>query len=147
MFLAALFLLPMVVLASDQAPAENAPKPAVAAATEESPEKAEARKTWLRNRIRWSTASEVDNFGYDVYRSLEEKGTFAKVNTKPILGHGTTDEPQSYEFYDDTIDEGIAYWYYVESISIDGEREIFTPIFQAKAKFPPAEKSTEKPAN
>ncbi len=56
------------------------------------------------------------------------------MTATPIPGHGTTDEPSSYEWFDESIDEGVEYWYYVESISISGEREKFTPIFKAKAK-------------
>lgn len=97
----------------------------------------EARPEWLRNRIRWQTASEVDNFGYDIYRGLKEEGPFEKITKTPIPGHGTTDEPSTYEYWDTEIEEGVEYWYYVESISIQGERERFTPIFKAKAKTKP----------
>ena len=94
---------------------------------------------WLRNRIRWKTASEVDNFGYDIYRGPAEAGPFTKITESPIPGHGTTDEPSDYEYFDADIAEGVEYWYYVESISITGERERFTPIFKAKVKTKPAE--------
>lgn len=92
---------------------------------------------WLRNRIRWQTASEVDNFGYDIYRGLKEEGPFTKITKTPVPGNGTTDEPSTYEYWDAEIEEGVEYWYYVESISIQGERERFTPIFKAKAKTKP----------
>ncbi|MDJ0656598.1 MAG: hypothetical protein QNJ40_20730 [Xanthomonadales bacterium] len=91
--------------------------------------------TELANRIRWSTASEVENFGYDVYRGPTEDGPFVRLTTQPVAGAGTTDEEQQYLFVDDTIDEGQAYYYYVESISLSGERERFTPVFRSKAKF------------
>lgn len=94
---------------------------------------------WLRNRIKWQTASEVDNFGYDIYRGLKEEGPFEKITVTPLPGHGTTDEPSQYEYYDEKIEEGVEYWYYVESISIQGDREKFTPVFKAKAKVRPAE--------
>ncbi len=113
---------------TDAALAPKAAEPAVPAS--EPPLQPE----WLRNRIRWQTASEVDNFGYDVYRGPTEDGPFAKVTATPVPGHGTTDEPSAYEWYDASIEEGVEYWYYVESISISGERERFTPIFEAKAK-------------
>lgn len=88
----------------------------------------------LENVIRWSTASEVDNFGYDVFRGLAEEGPFEKINKTPIAGHGTTDVPQKYEYRDTSIKPGTAYWYYVESISLQGVREKFTPVFMAKPK-------------
>ena len=82
--------------------------------------------------IRWKTASELDNFGFDVFRSESEEGPFVKLNDRPISGAGTTDEPQSYAFVDDTIDVSKAYYYYVESISINGLREHFTPVIRVK---------------
>ena len=88
----------------------------------------------LENVIRWSTASEVENFGYDVFRGPSEEGPFERLNKAPIAGHGTTDVPQKYEYRDLSIAENTAYWYYVESISLQGERERFTPVFRAKPK-------------
>lgn len=88
----------------------------------------------LANTPRWTTASEVDNFGYEVFRGDSEQGPFTKLNAEPLLGAGTTDETKKYEFRDDTIDPCKDYWYYVESIATNGEREKFTPVFKAAAK-------------
>ncbi len=88
----------------------------------------------LANTARWSTASELDNFGYDVYRGDSEEGPFERLTTDPIQGAGTTDEPQQYSYRDENIDPCKAYWYYVEAISTSGTREKFTPVFQAPAK-------------
>jgi len=92
----------------------------------------------LANTVRWTTASEVDNFGYDVYRGDEEDGPFRRLNAQPIPGGGTTDTPQHYEYVDDTIESGRAYYYYVESISMSGARERMTPVFRAPPKGEPA---------
>lgn len=88
----------------------------------------------LANTPRWTTASEVENFGYDVFRGDSEDGEFTKLNAEPLLGAGTTDETKKYEFRDDTIDPCREYWYYVESIDTNGGREKFTPVFKAGAK-------------
>ena len=86
------------------------------------------------NVVRWATASESDNFGYDVYRGLAEDGPFERINPETIPGAGTTDIPQRYEYTDDAIQAGIIYWYYVESISYDGSRQRLTPVYPSKAK-------------
>lgn len=110
----------------------------------------------VANTPKWTTASESDNFGYDVYRGDGEKGPFAKLTKQPILGAGTTDETHKYQFVDDTIDPCKDYWYYVEAISTHGARETFTPVFKAPAKrlpngkpAPPApkEKAVAPPAH
>ncbi len=89
------------------------------------------------NVISWGTASELDSFGYDVYRGLSEEGPFAVVNAEVIPGAGTTDIPQRYEFVDDAIEPGTVYWYYVESISLAGERKRITPVYPSRAKSAP----------
>jgi len=99
----------------------------------------------LVNTARWTTASENDTFGYDVYRGDSENGKFTRITKKPILGNGTTSETHKYEFVDDTIDPCREYWYYVEEITTAGERVKFTSVFKAKAKRQPAAEA--KPAD
>jgi hypothetical protein len=88
----------------------------------------------VANTPKWSTASELENFGFDVYRGDSEEGPFERLTQTPIQGAGTSDEPHSYSYRDDTIDPCREYWYYVESISTSGTREKFTPTFRAPAK-------------
>ncbi|HEV7669792.1 MAG TPA: hypothetical protein VGS22_14815 [Thermoanaerobaculia bacterium] len=90
----------------------------------------------IKNTVRWSTASEVENFGYDVYRGESETGPFVRLTSKPIPGAGTSDEPHKYSYEDRDIDPTKDYWYYVESVSYSGVREHFTPVQKAKAKQP-----------
>jgi hypothetical protein len=96
-----------------------------------------------KNTLRWSTASEVDNFGFDIYRSNEEEGPFKRINETPILGAGTSDLPSKYSYEDKTIDPRRGYYYYVESISMSGDREPFTPVIRAKPKLPAEGESDE----
>jgi hypothetical protein len=91
----------------------------------------------VANTARWTTASEANTFGYDVYRGDSENGKFVRVTKKPVLGNGTTSETHKYEFVDDTIDPCKEYWYYVEEITTSGERTKFTTVFKAKAKRHP----------
>lgn len=86
------------------------------------------------NTIRWTTASEISNYGYDIYRGDSPDGPFVKISEKPVAGAGTTDTPTRYEFVDDTIEPDKEYYYYVESISMDGSRQQFTPVRRAPPK-------------
>lgn len=99
-----------------------------------------------RNYLRWATASEINNFGYDVYRSDSEDGPFERVTSEPLLGAGTTDELSNYEFVDQAIEPDTTYWYYIESISKNGDRERFTPVFkkQPRRARDPAEGADEE---
>ena len=95
----------------------------------------------LFNNIKWKTASEQDNFGYEIFRSETEEGEFVVVNEDLIEGAGTTSDESFYEFKDDTIDPCKRYYYYVESISTEGDREAFTPKFRSKYKIQPKDNS------
>jgi hypothetical protein len=88
------------------------------------------------NTLKWTTASEVDNFGFDIYRGLDEEGPFDRITDEPLPGAGTTDEPQNYVFVDRDIDPTRDYFYYIESISLGGVREVFSPVIRAPAKQP-----------
>ena len=112
-------LIPSPAISSDETPAEQ----------EKAPED-------LKNTIKWQTSSEVDNFGFDVFRADSAEGPWQQINPETIEGQGTTDEITSYAFEDRTIDPCRSYFYYVESISMSGDREHFTPVGQAKAKLP-----------
>ena len=100
----------------------------------------------VSNSAHWSTASEEENFGYDVYRGAAEKGPFVKLTKQPILGNGTTNETHQYKYVDDAIDPCKDYWYYVEAISNQGTREKFTPVFHTPAKRHPAGAPAATPA-
>ncbi len=124
-------------------PAVTAPAPVETAAPAKPPEgtcgdqSALPAEERVANTPKWTLASEQDNFGFEVYRGDSEEGEFRKLNPEPILGAGTTDETQKYQFRDDTIDPCKDYWYYIESISTSGVREKFTPTFKAPAKRSP----------
>ena len=124
---------PAATVAAPAAPAKAAPVKdvPVGACGEQSALPADQR---VANTARWTTASEQDNFGFDVYRSDSENGEFAKLTKDPILGAGTSDETHKYEYRDDRIDPCKEYWYYVEGISTNGTREKFTPTFRAPPK-------------
>jgi hypothetical protein len=130
--LAAALTLAVPCLAAAQAAPPPSPSPQAASpAPGASPSPAP-----LANTLKWSTASEVENFGYDVYRSDKEDGPWVRINAKPIAGAGTLDEPSYYQYVDADIDPTRPYFYYVESISLKGVREKFTPVIKAPPKRP-----------
>jgi len=73
--------------------------------------------------IAWTTQSEMDNLGWNIYRSPSQNmGQALQLNTELIPGAGTTTQPTNYQFIDDDIYQipGYTYWYSIESIDLSG---------------------------
>ena len=130
-----LLLSVLALCACHQAPAPSTAPPSAEQPEATQPDEVAEPEVWT-NTLKWKTASEVDNFGYDVYRSEDPDGPFQRMTERPIEGAGTTDEPSQYQFVDDTIDPTKTYYYYVESISMAGVRDRFTPISKTAPKIP-----------
>jgi hypothetical protein len=73
--------------------------------------------------VKWRTESEVNNLGFDIYRSENRDGKYVKVNAAYIKGAGTDSTPRDYQFVDESAVVGKTYYYYLEYISFNGERE------------------------
>ena len=87
------------------------------------------------NTLTWKT-NDVSNFGYDIYRADSEAGPFVKINAQPVPGTLKPGKVQTFQYEDRAIDPRRDYWYYVESITLAGERLRFTPTQKAPAKNP-----------
>jgi hypothetical protein len=72
--------------------------------------------------LSWVTASETNNIGWNLYRSLTEDGAFVKVNEALIPGAGTSSKINVYEYLDRTATAASTYWYYLEQVDLDGTR-------------------------
>jgi hypothetical protein len=49
-------------------------------------------------RLEWSTLSEINNYGFEVQLSTGDSVTFASLANGFVPGHGTTNEPNNYQF-------------------------------------------------
>ena len=76
--------------------------------------------------LRWETASEEENLGFDIYRQFGE--TMDCINNEIIEGAGTTLEPQSYSFIDKDVQSGMSYTYWLEQVDFSGNTERFGPV-------------------
>ncbi len=78
--------------------------------------------------ITWSTASEVDTAGFNLYRSDSPDGPWQKVNDQLIP---PSDDPVSggeYKFVDTTAKPGQTYYYQLEEVELSGASTRFDPI-------------------
>jgi len=80
----------------------------------------------------WKTATEVNNKGFEVERSLD------KVSFSPIAfveGKGTTTSANSYSFQDKNIASGNTYYYRLKQMDFDGTFE-YSNVVEAKNDIP-----------
>ncbi len=80
----------------------------------------------------WKTISEVNNYGFEIYRRRGEAGDPAnggagwqKIGF--VEGHGTTLAPQSYYYVDRSVRFG-KYYYRIKQVDLDGTSETFSEI-------------------
>ncbi len=71
--------------------------------------------------LNWQTATETNNFGFDVERSFGEEKSWEKIGF--IKGAGTTSQQQVYEFIDNTASEAGTYYYRLRQVDTNGAFE------------------------
>ena len=92
--------------------------------------------------ITWSTQSELNNAGFFIKRSQQRNGNFVVVNPTMVPGAGTTSEKQSYTYTDTTAQPNIVYYYQIEDVSLDGNRQTLTRGHRLKGHIGAAGKAT-----
>jgi hypothetical protein len=92
--------------------------------------------------LNWTTATEVNNQGFEILRSAQNDNDWQKIGYVP--GFGTTTEPKSYSYTDQSISSGIHY-YRLKQIDFDGsftysgvaEVEVSLPtVFSLEQNYP-----------
>jgi hypothetical protein len=82
--------------------------------------------------INWSTASELENIGFSILRSLEERGDYSALDSytdNPYLrGAGNSSEEHSYSYIDDEVSNNVTYWYMLQDINFSGVYTEHGPI-------------------
>ena len=85
----------------------------------------------LRNglvQIEWQTATEIDNLGFNIYRSTLENDKYAKINQELIPAEGSAISGVSYSYKDSLITAGSTYYYKLEDIDLNGNSKFHGPI-------------------
>ena len=78
--------------------------------------------------IQWMTESEMDNAGFNILRSQTKAGEFKVINAQLIPGAGTTAERNTYTWTDTTAKPNVVYYYQIEDVSFDGERQTLATV-------------------
>ncbi len=79
--------------------------------------------------VRWTTASELNNAGFNLYRNTSPTGSFSKINPSliPVKNPGAI-IGSSYTYSDNTALKGQTYYYKLESVEFGGGTQQFGPV-------------------
>jgi hypothetical protein len=80
--------------------------------------------------LHWETASEINNSGWNVYRSVEQQASGSmQMNSVLIEGKGTIAGAAQYEYIDlCDYDYDLFYYYWLESVDYSSNTELYGPI-------------------
>ncbi len=79
----------------------------------------------LNNKVtlNWNTATEKDNFGFEIQRSAVSGQLSDWENIGFVNGHGNSNSPKVYSFVDDKVTSSGNYFYRLKQIDTDGSYE------------------------
>ncbi|HPG41411.1 MAG TPA: T9SS type A sorting domain-containing protein [bacterium] len=78
--------------------------------------------------LKWTTESEVNNLGFNVYRSVDMAVNFEKINNIMVRGAGNSTVQTRYSFTDKNVNPGHTYYYKLEAVDIKGKTSTFSPV-------------------
>ena len=70
--------------------------------------------------LKWATESEIDNAGFNIYRSVTENGQYTKINEMLIPAQGSAVQGASYTFTDSAVKNRTTYYYILEDVDMNG---------------------------
>jgi len=82
--------------------------------------------------LRWGTATEVNNYGYDVQRA---DTSYNWIAIDFVQGYGNSYSPKDYVYYDSTIIENGKYFYRLKQIDFDGNFELLHDTVKVTVDF------------
>jgi hypothetical protein len=78
--------------------------------------------------LQWSTESETNNSGFNLYRSESENGHYIKINSTMIQAQGSSTQGAAYEFTDNNVSNRKTYYYKLEDIDLSGTSTMHGPV-------------------
>lgn len=78
--------------------------------------------------VEWTTASELDTVGFNIYRSEIKDGEFVQVNSSLIPAASDPLTGSSYKYEDQAVQPGQKYYYLLEDVDSSGTTTRHGPI-------------------
>lgn len=83
--------------------------------------------------VTWESASEIDNLGFNLYRSESANGERIRLNGEMIPSQAPGGGGASYEWEDGTVSTPATYYYWLETVDLAGGTNMHGPV---SADFP-----------
>ncbi|MCC6397624.1 MAG: T9SS type A sorting domain-containing protein [Bacteroidetes bacterium] len=80
-------------------------------------------------RLEWTTLSEINNYGFWIDRRRSDETEFREVPSSFVAGNGTTLQPCTYSFVDNTIPTSGRYEYRLRQVDQDGTEHVFDGVW------------------
>jgi DNA-binding sugar fermentation-stimulating protein len=78
--------------------------------------------------LNWTTESEIDNAGFNIYRAASENGEYVKINDSLIASKAGAAQGASYQFIDSNVRNRKTYYYKLEDIDLRGNSTMHGPV-------------------
>jgi len=78
--------------------------------------------------LQWTTATELQNLGFHLYRAPDADGPFDRITAHLIPGLGSSPTGASYSYRDTGLTNGTPYFYLLEDVETTGRTERHGPV-------------------
>jgi formylglycine-generating enzyme required for sulfatase activity len=78
--------------------------------------------------LKWVTATEIDNAGFNILRAESENGEYVQINKSLVPAQGTATQGSSYMFVDTEAANRMTYYYKLEDIDLNGTATMHGPV-------------------
>ena len=78
--------------------------------------------------LQWITESEIENLGFNLYRSSSQNGDYQRINSAMIPGAGSSPDRHTYSYTDKKPGAGHILWYQLEDVDFTGKSTKHTPV-------------------
>jgi hypothetical protein len=81
-----------------------------------------------RVTLEWTTESEIDNAGFNIYRAVSENGEYVQINESIIPAQGSSTQGATYQIVDKGLQNRKTYYYKLEDIDLNGNSTMHGPV-------------------
>ncbi|MCX5905427.1 MAG: hypothetical protein NTV89_18600 [Proteobacteria bacterium] len=78
--------------------------------------------------IEWTTESETDATGFNLYRAESADGDYKKINSVLIPARGSSTQGAAYEFIDKKVMNRKTFYYKLEDVDLSGKVTMHGPV-------------------